>query len=318
MQRGAANLLPGLGSAVGKIFPEHLSGLLGLPVGDIFYVDSVNGAANNNGKQSDQAVLTLDAAVGLCQADHGDVIVLMPAHAETITSTNTTLDVAGITIIGLGNGLKRPVLTFGAAAATITVSADNIKVFNIHHVGNFDNVAAAYTIGAAKYFHLENNSFLDNSASLHFLSIVVTGATNNAADGLTIVNNSWHGLALAPAAFISILGNLSFLTITDNFVNMASTDDEGSFLTISSKVLLSAQILRNRHIVVGATGATVGIFLTGSSTTNTGLVAHNLVASLDTTTELIATAGTGLAFFENYYTGTADASGKLWPAVDGA
>ena len=38
----------------------------------------------------------------------------------------------------------------------------------------------------------------------------------------------------------------------------------------------------------------------------------------DTTTELIATAGTGLKFFENYYTGTADASGKLWPVVDAA
>jgi hypothetical protein len=42
------------------------------------------------------------------------------------------------------------------------------------------------------------------------------------------------------------------------------------------------------------------------------------VASLDTTTELIATAGTGLAYFNNYYTGTADTSGKLWPVVDGA
>jgi hypothetical protein len=99
---------------------------------------------------------------------------------------------------------------------------------------------------------------------------------------------------------------------------MASTDDEGSFITLSSKVLLAAEIIGNRHIVVGSTGATVGIFLTGSATTCTGIVADNYVASLDTTTELIATAGTGLAYFNNYYTGTADASGKLWPAVDGA
>jgi hypothetical protein len=147
---------------------------------------------------------------------------------------------------------------------------------------------------------------------------VVTGSTNNAADGLTIAGNSWHGLAVAPAAFISVLGNLSFLDVRDNFVNMASTDDEGSFLTLSSKVLLSAQITGNKHVVVGATSNTVGIFLTGSATTCTGIVANNFVASLDTTTELIATAGTGLSYFENYYTGTADASGKLWPVVDGA
>lgn len=288
--------------------------------GTVRYVSSTTSGASDNypGTDITKPLATVDAAIGKCTANVGDVVVLMPGHAETVTATNIALDVAGVTIVGLGNGLNRPTFTYGAAAATITVSAANCKWSGCHFIGNFDNVAAAFTIGAAKDFVLKDNTFRDNSSSLHFLSIVVTGATNNAADGLTVVGNTWHGLAAAPAAFVSVLGNLSFLKVTDNYTDMASTDDEGSFITLSSKVLLAADISRNRHVVVGSTGATVGIFLTGSATTCTGIVANNYVASLDTTTELIATAGTGLKFFENYYTGTADASGKLWPVVDAA
>jgi hypothetical protein len=294
-----------------ELFPPYSTGTY-------FFVHSGTGSDGNTGRTKDRPLATVDAAIGKCTAGKNDVIRVMPGHAETVTATSIALDVEGISIIGSGNGLKRPTFTYGAAAATITVSAANCTWKGCHFVGNFDNVAAAFTLSTAKDFRLEGNTFVDNSAALHFLSIVVTGATANAADGLAVVGNSWQGLALAPAAFISVLGDLSYLYVADNFVNMASTDDEGSFLTLSSKVLLAAQILRNRHVVVGATGATVGIFLTGSATTCTGIVADNDVASLDTTTELIATAGTGLKYFRNYYTGTADASGKLWPVVDAA
>lgn len=82
--------------------------------------------------------------------------------------------------------------------------------------------------------------------------------------------------------------------------------------------MTAVQITRNTLSVLGATGNLVGIFLTSSATTDTGVVAYNIVGSLDTTTELLSTTGTKLRFFENYYTGTADASGKLWPAVDAA
>lgn len=260
---------------------------------------------------------TVDAAIGLCTANAGDVIYVLPGHTETVTATSIAHDVAGVQVIGLGSGLNRPTFTYGAAAATITVSAANGAWKNCHFVANFDNVAAAFTLGAAKDFVLEGNTFVDTSSSLHFLEIVVTGATANAADGLTVVRNRYQGgLAVAPGAFISVLGTLDRIRVTDNYVQLASTDDEGSFITLADKNITNAEIARNKHIVVGSTGATVGIFLTGSGTACTGIVDNNYVSSLDTTTELIATAGTGLKFFENYYTGTADASGKLWPVVD--
>lgn len=296
--------------------PGLLAGiLLSQQFGTDWYVNSA-AAAGGDGRTPDSAYDTLQEAIDAAVA--GDRILVAPGHAETVTSTSITLSKASVTVICLGNGLHRPTFTYGAAAATITVSAANVTWIGGHFIANFDNVAAPFTIGAAKDFSLQGASFVDNSSALHFLSIVVTGATNNAADGLAILGNSWHGLAVAPAAFISVLGNLSFLRVEDNFTDMASTDDEASFITLSSKVLLAARILRNHHIVVGAAGNTVGIFLTGSATTCTGIVADNRVASLDTTTELLATAGTGLKFFDNLYTGVADKSGYLVPAADSA
>jgi len=289
-------------------------------LGSYFFVDSATGSAGNDGKATTSACATVQQAIDKCTANKGDIIILVPGHAETVTATSIALNKAGVQVIGLGTGLKRPTFTYGAAAATITVSAANCSWNGCHFIGNFDNVAAAFTLGAAKDFGLGvygENTYSDNSSVLHFLSLLVTGATANAADGLHIANNRWvGGAAVAPAAAWSILGTLDRLRVVNNYVQMASTDDEGSFITLSDKNITNAEIAFNKHIVVGSAGATVGIFLTGSGTACTGIVHNNYVASLDTTAELIATAGTGLKFFQNYYTGTADASGKLWPAVD--
>jgi len=261
---------------------------------------------------------TVDAAISACTANAGDVILIAPGHAETVTATSIALDVAGVTILGLGNGLNRPTFTYGAAAATVTVSADNCTWKNCHFIGNFDNVAAAFTLAAAKDFTLEGNTFDDVSTILHFVSIVVTSAVAQRAEGLRVLGNTWNGLAVAPNAFVSILEANDRVKINDNVVFMDATNDVGHFVTLAAFIVLEFECKNNRLIVVGANDAAVGIFLTGSGSTSKGIVENNYVSSLDTTGELIATAGTGLVYFENYYTGVADKSGKLWPAVDAA
>src|SRR3972149_2755330 len=85
--------------------------------GEVFFVHSgtgTNGAGY--GKNPDAPVATLDYAVGLCTADKGDVIFVMPGHAENIGSaTACVLDVAGIKVIGCGYGTLRPTLSITTA-----------------------------------------------------------------------------------------------------------------------------------------------------------------------------------------------------------
>lgn len=286
--------------------------------GNTYFVQSTTGSDTTNTGTQFQPFATVAKAISMCKANNGDYIIVLPGHAETVTSTSINLSTAGVTVLGLGQGTNRPTFTFGAAAATITVSAANCRWTNTKLVANFADVAAAFTVGAAKDFVADNNEFTETSSSLNFLSAVVTGATNNAADGLTVLNNYFLGQAATENAFVSVLGNLDRINLQSNHVVKAATNNAGQFVTLSSKIILGAQIGYNRLAVTGATGTTVGIFLTGSGTTSTGFVFNNYVSSLDTTSELIATAGTGLTYVENYYTGTPDASAKLWPVVDAA
>jgi len=269
---------------------------------------------DNDGE--DRFFATVDAAFASCTASAGDTIYVLPGHTETVTATSIAHDVAGVSVIGLGEGTMRPTFTFGAAAATITITGANGSWENCHFVANFDNVASAFTIGAAVNFRLENNTFFDTTNALHFYSIVTTGATDNEADGLVVRGNNWESKALAALAFVSILAAEKNVVVENNDAFMLATNDVGHFITLAAKIMTNIIIRNNSCIVVGASNASVGVFLTGSGSTSTGLVSDNVCSSLDTTTELMFTASTGLKFFRNLYTGVADASGKLLPAID--
>ena len=284
--------------------------------GTVLFVNSVTGSNDNSGTDPSTPKATVQGAISAATASKGDKIVCMVGHAETVTATSINLSKAGVTVICLGHGLERPTFTYGAAAATITVSAANCAFLGGHHIGNFDNILSAFTLGASKNFSLIGNTFVDNTAALHFMSIVITNATDNDSDGLTIVDNKWYGLALAPDAAISILAAELHLTVTDNFVDMGATNDVGHFITFAAKITKGTQILRNILIVTGATGATVGVFMTGSGTTHTGVVADNYAASLDATTELFSTAALTFYLFNNRYTGAVTGQGYLLPAID--
>jgi len=294
------------------------SPLVPYTTGTTRYVSSThaNKSDNNSGIDANQPIATVDAAIGKCTASVGDVIILMPGHAETVTATSIALDVAGVTIVGLGYGLNRPVFTFGAAAATITVSAANCTWKGCDFLANFLDVASAFTIGAAKDFRLENNTFRCTDATKDFLSIVTTGATANAADGLTFKGNYQFSLDVTTLATVSVLGNLNRLEIDNNFIDKACTNDAGQLLTVADKVILGARVSHNKLNIVGSTAAAVGLLITGSSTTNTGMVWNNYVTSLDTTGALLVTAAIGLAVQQNYVSGVVAASGLLWPSAD--
>lgn len=261
---------------------------------------------------------TLAAAVAVCVASRGDTIVIAPGHTESISSsTALTLSIAGVTIVGLGIGSMRPTFTLDTAnTATINVTAANIRISNCVFVANFLNVASCFTLTTAKDFQVQNCDFRDTSSALNFLSIVVTSTTDNAADGLAFTYNYVYGLATTDGAVVSILGNLLRLQVSNNVVDKAATNDAGHMITLAAKVVGGARILNNILTVVGSSGATVGIFLTGSGTTSSGVVGFNNVWSLDTTTALLMTAGTGLRPMQNYLSGAADASGTLYPTAD--
>lgn len=295
--------------------------------GEVFWVNGsttganlakggVGGSDGNKGTYQ-KPFATVNKAISSCSANRGDVIYVMPGHSETVSATSIDLDIAGVTVINLGQAENQATYTYNATGSTITISAAGCAWYGGLHQSTILDCASAFTIGAAKGAVVQGGSFEDTSAILNFLSIVTTGATDNDADDLIVQDNVWLGLNTTPLAFVSILAAELRPTVLNNRAYLAATSG-GEFITLAAKIVTGANFSGNYHVVIGATGTTTGIFLTGSGSTSTGIVKDNFVSSLDTTSELIATAGTGLVFHENYYTGVADASGKLWPVVDAA
>lgn len=261
---------------------------------------------------------TIALANAACVAGRGDIIMVLPGHTESIASaTALTMSISGVTVLGLGLGSLRPVVTLDTAAtATINVTAAGVTFKNIVFVANFADVASCFTLTTAKDFNVDSCEFRDTSSSLDFLCIVTTAATDNAADGLKFTNNYVYSLPTTDGAVVSILGNVLRLNVSDNIVDKAATNDAGHMITASSKILGGVRILRNILTVVGSSGGAVGIFFTGSGATSSGVLGFNNVWSLDTTGGLLMTASTGIRPMQNYLSGAVDKSGTLIPTAD--
>lgn len=135
----------------------------------------LGGNNGNDGLTPERPFSTLDYAIGKCTANRGDKIIVMPGHAETVSGATTiAMDVAGISIIGLGDGALKPLFSFSATDSNIAVSAANIKVQGIAILATIDSVVAAFTISAAGVeMDIETR---DTSAAIEFISCFVTTA----------------------------------------------------------------------------------------------------------------------------------------------
>lgn len=303
----------------------------GLPLqvahpGQVFYVNNSGvlpeggiGASNGNDGSFLMPFSTIDYAIGRCKANAGDIIMCMPGHAETIANATTLFaDVAGIAIVSLGQGSLRTTITFGTAtSASIPVSADNITFVNVLFKANLAAIVAPFTLTTAKNFTLVNCEFRDNSSILNFKWIVNVGTTSNAADGLTFEDCNFYGLgATAATALVNMAGTNDRVAIKRCYIAHKAVTAAGLMPIATGKIVTNLMCLDNIINLVSATSATTGLIITTDGTTNSGVIARNMIQSLDATTEILVTASSGFIFSQNFYSGAADASGYLLPAAD--
>lgn len=169
--------------------------------GEVFFVHSGTGTdAAGGGKSSDSPLATLDYAIGLCTANKGDVIYLMPGHAETTTAI--ALDVAGVKIVGLGFGAGRPTLTATTAATDlINVTAANCAIENVRLLGAASgNTALLDGSSAATDFLLKGCELVPGATPL---SSVTWSGTR-----FVFLDCTWRGSANGPDYAIDLEAHL--------------------------------------------------------------------------------------------------------------
>ncbi len=165
--------------------------------GNIFWVDSgqtTTGADSTGyGLSPDKPFLTLDYAFSsdVCTANNGDIIYVMPGHAENVISAgDIAQDIAGVRVIGLGQGADRPTFTFTTAdTATWLVSAASSWIENVILLSGLNAVANNVSITGADCT-LKNVEIQDGSATVEFAGSILTSA---AADRLLIDGLVYRG-----------------------------------------------------------------------------------------------------------------------------
>lgn len=303
-------------------FPNGVSSF-GMPVvgsgamippttGKYLFVNSATGSDQAGlGLDPSRPLATIDYAIGLCTANAGDVIIVAPGHTETISAAGgIALDVAGVSIVGLGRGSLRPTISFSATASTFTISAANTLVRNIRVTSTIDEVVKMFSITAA-YVTLEDIEHFE-TASCQTIQFVLTSA---AADYLEIRRCYCYQVNAAGSAqaWIQLVG-IDGGIIEDNTFRLTLNNAAASATISGTTACIGTVVRRNTITQLGGTTQVSAILFVDSST---GVHVHdNRVACGATAITTGVDVGNAGYANENYNLNTPDLSGIITPGVD--
>jgi len=299
-------------------FADQLFQFGGIPVdlqvpprASTFFVHAASGNAGNNGLKPGEALTKLDDAINLCTANRGDTIFLLPGHAENLTTaTAVNLDVAGVRVIGIGDGALIPTFTMTATAGAFTIGAASVLLKHVKLLAGFaTGVTQAINITAAGVgATLDDIQFRDSTTNHEFLTTinVATGMTN-----LTIRNCSMIGLAGGSMIAGILFAGTSIDTLIEN--NHFDVDSSDSVIDHSAGAGSGILIRRNSVINVDTNTAKFCIEL---NATCYGTVHDNRLGYQKVDSVPIGAAG--CFCFENYVSNTIAESGLLFPVTSHA
>jgi hypothetical protein len=296
-----------------EIYAERFTGPgASASTGTTYYVHSTRGSDNrNSGLTPDTPFKTLDYAIGRCAANKGDVIYVMPGHAENLTTaTAINIDVAGISIIGLGEGNLIPKFSLTALAGSITFGAANCTVENIWVYSNAtDGVTNGLTVAAtAAGSTLRKIKMTEAANTKEFLTwvAIATGIAD-----LTIEDCFLQGIiGGSDVNAIIFAGTSTNCVIRNNYIY---ADCSGDLIDHNAGASVTIRIQGNRlcNMDTGAAGDVISLKSdgTGYITGNYGFCNKN---------DATVFTGAAAVWHQNYGSNTLGDSGILFPAAAAA
>lgn len=269
--------------------PFALPGFIGSPNGgQVFYV-------NSNGVQDDTTAdiasmmfATLGQALNACRANRGDFIYVMPGHTENVPTTSPTF-VAGVTIVGYGNGNDRGTFNWNAAGSNWTISVANVTISNL-----ILNLAA--------------------TASTTVTKAITTSGARTVFDGCYIVPGAAGGAQLATTAIELTTG--ADRCVFNNCRAQAPTDAAVvDFIKLTNAV--DQLEVYDCNFDVGMSATTKGLITMTTAPTNVKIVGNSFRNGIGSSTKCLVgvASATGLVEYNQGYitaaTGGAAAFGTL-------
>lgn len=274
---------------------------LPLTSGAYWFVSSTLGSNGNRGDKPERPVATIAKAISLAAA--GDTIVCLPGHTEAVTAAGTiTVSKAGLTILGVGYGRRRPVITYTTAVgASFDITAANVRIENVVFSGvGVDAVTAMVNVSAADAQFVNCEFETGNATNQATLGILTTAS----ADRLLVQSCHFHGSADAgTATAIRVVGGDSIRILDNIFIGNYTTTlgaiDNAT--TACTNCTVRDNCIYNRT----ASSTKAMTFQAGS----TGQIARNYMQILSGTAPITGAAMSWVG--ANYYAATIATAGTL-------
>lgn len=253
---------------------------------------------------------TIDYAVGRCTANRGDIIMVMPGYTETITAADSILlDVAGVALVGLGNGTKQCEVEYNHANATVGVSADNVSIVNMKFNSSITSVTVGVNVKATVSGFTASNCLFDvDAVGTDEFNHCIRFVSGNSR--CTVEDCSFDMDISGAVAAIHMDADTAYLTIKNNVVR-----GDYSTACIAGDTTLSTNVLIQGNLLVNGVGGNIGTepgieLLTGT----TGIIRDNDIVCNLATKAAAVVADTCLLFRNEY---NEDISGSATGGVIG-
>lgn len=217
---------------------------------NVWFVDSATGTNSvGHGQNPDSPLASIAYAFSSDLLAAGDVVYVLPGHTESvIAAAGIVCDIAGVTVVGLGNRTNRPTITFTTAAtADIDIDAANITIRNIRFVTDVASLQAPIDVNAAG-FTIEDCEFIGNNAAAE--TNLITIITDAAADDMVVRRCSFEYLATVNATAVTTTSTECIRLVGADRAIIEDCYISGDFTTAAINGITTAskdvRILRNQ------------------------------------------------------------------------
>ena len=248
-----------------------------------------------------------------CVASRGDRIFVHPNHTENIASADAWALVAGLQIIGLGQGATRPTFTWTVAGSTLLADVAGLSFQNIRCLCAGPAGTTALTVAAPLTVSGEGTVFSDCYFEIGIdADQLCTDFCNVTAANVGFYNNVIRGLAQAatPTSAITLTGADYFKFIGNHCKAAMSAAAKGF---IANSTTASADIvIHDNSFHQWKSDSSACISFAANSVT-TGVISNNRFRVMGNSIQPVVYSGTGVdvQLFENYCDDTANGNGAL-------
>jgi hypothetical protein len=261
-------------------------------------------------------VSTLDAGLARCRSGKGDVVAVLPGHAENVTTADFFSSlVAGTQIVGLSMcDSLTPTFTFTATASTFLLDVAGVTLSGLKFAVGVDEVVNMITVTGANcriencFFDVGTASNMDSDTPL----IIGTGAS-----GLQVLDNDFIGTSTAI--------NTNIISMTGTAVNNWNISRNYIHASVASSGLVSLTGTgtgwRIGHNLFHNVSGTAPNGISHADTALVGLIHDNgfaFTTDITVLTGAIAAAGVATAsvrMLRNYGTDEDSLGGVLTPVL---